>query len=98
MQRTLPGIDDGVGAKRSPALSEVFSKGGEGGIELAKEVVKRCKDCGVELTPAGSAYPYHNDPNNSNIRIAPSFPSILDLETATKILCLSVKIEYALKK
>ncbi|MCQ2771395.1 MAG: aminotransferase class I/II-fold pyridoxal phosphate-dependent enzyme [Clostridia bacterium] len=64
---------------------------------VAKEVVKRCKDCGVELTPAGSAYPYHNDPNNSNIRIAPSFPSILDLETATKILCLSVKIEYALK-
>lgn len=61
---------------------------------IAKEVVERCKACGVALTPAGSAYPYHNDPNNSNIRIAPSFPSISELEMATKILCLSVQIEY----
>ncbi|MCQ2772193.1 MAG: aminotransferase [Bacilli bacterium] len=62
---------------------------------IAKEVVARCKECGVALTPAGSAYPYHNDPNNSNIRIAPSFPTIGELETATRILCLAVKIEYA---
>ncbi len=61
----------------------------------AKEVVQMCKDCGIQLTPAGSAYPYHKDPNNSNIRIAPSFPSIDDLELATKILCLCVQIEYA---
>ena len=59
----------------------------------AKEIVKMCKDLGVELTPAGSAYPYHNDPNNSNIRIAPSYPSLKDLELATRILCLCVKME-----
>ena len=64
----------------------------------AKEVVKRCKDCGVTLTDAGAAFPYHNDPNNSNIRIAPSFPSLEELKTATEILCLSVKIETLLKK
>lgn len=64
---------------------------------VAKEVVQRCKECGVELTPAGATYPYHNDPHNSNIRIAPSFPSIDELEKATRILCLAVKIE-TLKK
>lgn len=59
----------------------------------AKEVVKMCKDLGVELTAAGSAYPYHLDPNNSNIRIAPSFPSIEELEVATRVLALCVKME-----
>ena len=63
----------------------------------AKEVIARCKECGVELTPAGSTYPYHKDPYNSNIRIAPSYPSLDELEKATRILCLSVKIE-TLKK
>lgn len=61
----------------------------------AKEVVSMCKELGVELTPAGSAYPYHKDPNNSNIRIAPSFPSLKDLELASRILCLCVKMELA---
>ncbi len=64
----------------------------------AKEVVKRCKECGVILTDAGAAFPYHNDPKNSNIRIAPSFPGLSELKTATEILCLSVKIETLLKR
>ena len=59
----------------------------------AKEVIQRCKECGVILTEAGCAFPYHNDPNNSVIRIAPSYPSLKDLELATKVLCLCVKIE-----
>lgn len=59
----------------------------------AKEVIQRCKECGVVLTDAGCAFPYHNDPNNEVIRIAPSFPSLDELELATRILCLSVKIE-----
>ena len=59
----------------------------------AKEVIQRCKDCGVVLTEAGCAFPYHNDPNNQVIRIAPSYPSLEDLELATRILCLSVKVE-----
>lgn len=59
----------------------------------AKEVIERCKECGVNLTEAGCAFPYHNDPNNKVIRIAPSFPSLEDLEIATNILCLNVKIE-----
>ena len=60
---------------------------------VAKEVVKRCKECGLTLTDAGAAYPYHNDPNNSHIRIAPSYVSLSDLKLAMKILVLAVKIE-----
>lgn len=59
----------------------------------AKEVIQRCKECGVTLTDAGCAFPYHNDPNNEVIRIAPSYPSLKELEIATRVLCLSVKIE-----
>lgn len=59
----------------------------------AAHVISRCKKCGVIMTPAGSTYPYHNDPYDSNIRIAPSYPCFNDLETATRIFALSVKIE-----
>lgn len=65
--------------------------------ECAKEVIQRCKDCGVVLTEAGCAFPHHRDPNNRVIRIAPSYPSLADLENATRILCLSVKIETLMK-
>ena len=61
----------------------------------AKEVIQRCKECGVVLTEAGCAYPYHNDPDNAVIRIAPSYPSLKELELATRILCLCVLIETA---
>ena len=63
----------------------------------AKAIVSRCKKAGVILTEAGATYPYHHDPLDSNIRIAPSYPSMSDLETAAKIFTLSVKIE-SLKK
>ena len=65
---------------------------------VAKEVIKRCKECGLNLTEAGSTYPYHYDSANSNIRIAPSFPSLKELEFATHILCLSIQIETLLKE
>lgn len=61
----------------------------------AKEVIELCQKAGVTLTPAGSAYPYHKDPNNSNIRIAPSYPSIQELKLATEILCLAVQLELS---
>lgn len=59
----------------------------------AKAIIARCKKAGVELTPAGAAYPYHYDQRDNNIRIAPSYPPLKDLELATKIFTLSVKIE-----
>ncbi len=63
----------------------------------AKSIVERCKKAGLELTPAGATYPYGRDPNDSNIRIAPSFPSFQELEMALDVMVLSVKIESLLK-
>ena len=59
---------------------------------LAKKVVVMCKELGVTLTDAGSTYPKKQDPKNSNIRIAPSFPSLEELQEAINIFCLCVKI------
>ncbi len=58
----------------------------------AKDIVKRCKDAGVTLTGAGATYPYKNDPHDSNIRIAPTFPPIDELEKAIDIFTLCVKL------
>ena len=58
----------------------------------AKEIVKKCKEAGVTLTGAGATYPYKNDPKDSNIRIAPSFPTPEELSMAADIFVLSVKL------
>ncbi len=63
----------------------------------AKAIVARAKKAGVIMTGAGATYPYGIDPQDSNIRIAPSYPSLIDLETATKLFALCVKIESANK-
>lgn len=57
----------------------------------AKRVVELCKQAGLVLTAAGAAYPYGVDPQDSNIRIAPSYPSLEELRQATKLLCTCVK-------
>ena len=58
----------------------------------AKEVVSKCKKAGVVLTDAGATFPGGNDPHDKNIRIAPSFPPVSDLEMAAKLLCLCTKM------
>lgn len=58
----------------------------------AKRVVSLCKEAGVTLTPAGATFPYGKDPRDRNIRIAPTFPSTDELNLATKLLCLSVRL------
>lgn len=58
----------------------------------AKEVVERAQKAGVKLTSAGATYPYGKDPNDSNIRIAPSFPPVKDLKTAMELFTLCVKL------
>jgi DNA-binding transcriptional MocR family regulator len=57
----------------------------------AKSIVAKCKELGVKLTDAGASYPYHKDPDDSNIRIAPSYPGIKDLEVALKVFITVVK-------
>lgn len=58
----------------------------------AKEIVAKCKEAGVILTGAGATFPYHNDPKDSNIRIAPSFPTPEEMQQATEIFVLCVKL------
>ena len=59
---------------------------------LADTVVKLTAAAGVKLTPAGSTWPYRKDPNNSNIRLAPSFPSIEEIEAAMQVFVLCVEL------
>ena len=58
----------------------------------AKKVVSMCKDAGVVLTGAGAPFPYGKDPEDKNIRIAPSFPTPEELLEASKILVICTKI------
>ena len=58
----------------------------------AKAIVAKAKDAGLVMTGAGATYPYGKDPQDSNIRIAPTFPTTEELEMATEIFVLSVKI------
>ena len=58
----------------------------------AKRVAQLCKDCGLTLTGAGSAYPYHKDPDDAHLRIAPTYPSLDEVETASDLLCVCVRL------
>ena len=58
----------------------------------ADKIYELCKDAGVTLTGAGATYPYGKDPENKNLRIAPTFPTIDELEKATELFALAVKL------
>ena len=59
----------------------------------AKRVISLMSEAGVKLTPAGSTYPYHNDPNDSNIRVAPTFIDLESLKVFVEVF--NVAVRYA---
>jgi DNA-binding transcriptional MocR family regulator len=58
----------------------------------AKAIVNKCREAGVVLTGAGATYPYKKDPKDSNIRLAPTFPTSEELALATDLFVLCVKL------
>lgn len=58
----------------------------------AREIVSKAKKAGVTMTGAGATWPYGKDPQDSNIRVAPTLPPLEDLKTAAELFCLCVKI------
>ncbi len=87
-ERELGGL--GIGSWTKPNGGYFISFDSMDGC--AKEIVKKCSDAGVKLTPAGATYPYHKDPHDSNIRIAPSFPPLDELKQAAEVFVLAVKL------
>ena len=63
----------------------------------AKEIVALMKKAGVIMTPAGATWPYGKDPNESNIRIAPTYPTLAELKTAMETFTVCVRIASAKK-
>lgn len=88
LERELDGLD--IGSFTKPIGGYFISFDTLNGC--AKRVVSMCKDAGVEMTGAGATYPYGKDPDDSNIRIAPSFPVLDDLRLATELFALCVKL------
>ncbi|MBE9540625.1 MAG: aminotransferase class I/II-fold pyridoxal phosphate-dependent enzyme [Proteobacteria bacterium] len=59
---------------------------------LAKKIVQLADEVGVKLTPAGATYPYGDDPQDCNIRLAPSFPSLDDVQACVDVFVVCVKL------
>lgn len=58
----------------------------------ASEIVKRCGDAGVKMTPAGATFPYGRDPHDRNIRISPTLPSVDEIKSAMTVLTAVIEL------
>ncbi len=88
MDRELEGLEIGTWVK--PRGGYFISFDAMPGC--AKKIVEMCKSLGVVLTGAGATYPYGKDPQDSNIRIAPSFPTPEEMQQASEVFVLCVKL------
>ena len=64
----------------------------------AKRTVELCREAGVVLTGAGAAFPYGVDEEDSHIRLAPTFPNSNELDMATDLFCICVKLAFLEKR
>lgn len=88
LERELGGLEIGSWVKPKGGYFISF----EAMEGCAKEIVKKCKEAGVILTGAGAPFPYGKDPKDSNIRIAPSYPTAEEMALATDLFVLCVKL------
>jgi len=58
----------------------------------AKRTLALCKEAGITMTGAGATFPYGKDPQDSNIRIAPTLPPVAELEQAIEVFCICLKM------
>ncbi len=93
LDKELSGL--GVVSYKKPNGGYFVSVDTENGC--AKRVVELCKEAGVVLTGAGATYPYGKDPDDKNIRIAPTYPPLSELEIAMDLFCVAVKLATAEK-
>ena len=85
----------GIGEWNSPKGGYFISFNALDGC--AKRIVGLAKEAGVVMTGAGATYPYGEDPRDSNIRIAPTYPTVDELKLAMEIFCVCVKLASAEK-
>ena len=88
LNRQLAGL--GIASWNSPKGGYFVSLDAMPGT--AKRTLQLCKQAGVVMTDAGATYPYGIDPNDSNIRIAPSLPPIQELQQAMEVFCICIKL------
>ena len=88
LEEELGGL--GIGSWTEPKGGYFISFGALDGC--AKAIVAKCKEAGVKLTGAGATFPYGKDPKDSNIRIAPSFPTPEEMKQAADLFVLCVKL------
>lgn len=94
-EATLAGLENGlaglgIGSWTKPLGGYFISFDAMEGC--AKAIVAKCKEAGVVLTGAGATFPYGKDPKDSNIRIAPTFPSPEEMAATTELFVLCVKL------
>lgn len=82
--------DTGCGTWTKPNGGYFISFVGPDGT--AKHIVEMAESCGVKMTSAGATWPYHNDPHDADIRIAPSFPALSDLKQAARVFTTCVRL------
>jgi aspartate/methionine/tyrosine aminotransferase len=88
LERELGGL--GIGTWTNPSGGYFISF--DGLPDTAKRTVALAKEAGVVLTGAGATYPYGSDPQDRNIRIAPTYPSVNELATAAELFAICVRI------
>ncbi|MBS6397239.1 MAG: aminotransferase [Clostridiales bacterium] len=88
LERELGGL--GIGTWTRPLGGYFISFNALDGC--ARAIVARCREAGVTLTGAGATFPYKQDPHDSNIRIAPSYPTLEELKVTAELFTLCVKL------